>query len=179
MKKNIEELKLICEFMGIEVVETYRVNEHVEYRIKSPYVEKWRGDSRFGLVGGIGEYALLNSTQFNTSLDWLFEVVHVITSKSDEVVHKTHVSISENKVTFTADTKNQWKGISAFLIANYEGDNLIDVLYRSVVEYITWYNSGDERRIYRSHLKSPYYIKDSRVTPEREKRFYQEKTLHD
>ena len=132
MENNIENNKLIAEFLGFELFN----NKYYEL-------------SQFGYMKTNGEWSDVfypETLKFHKDWNWLMEVVENIESLEDterfEItnsgVNITHYQTKEVKFIYNGYHTN--KGM--YLLTEKAVDTKIEAVYMAVVEFIKWYNKN-------------------------------------
>lgn len=127
---NFEQKKLLCEFMGCIVYETYHSSTYSDYTIQGKMVEEFR-DKGYS-VKGFRDKMMFDNIEFDSSFDQLFEVWRELLDRATPGEPNNQVT----KVRYKNLRKLKWyrDSINSLSI----GD--IEYFFKNVVEGIKWFN---------------------------------------
>jgi len=127
--KNLENNKLIAEFMGLDELGRY-------------VPTKLLPSIKYGLFQGIFE---IEETEFHISWDWLMPVVDKIEKLNFEI--NGVVSSVDINIIYGDCIIQDEDGLGELYIYKHsnESGNKLESVYRAVVEFIKWYNKNKEQ----------------------------------
>lgn len=137
-KDQLENARIIADFMGIKEIETFYDN----YGTPEPiWYAKYLDDRTpaFGVKGKCVEH-LLRESKFETSWDWLMPVVEKICkTKIGDGVEYVEYPYLRTFGMLNEETKNPMVRFNGFGL--FEADTLIEATFLAVLNFLKWYYS--------------------------------------
>lgn len=124
---SISKDKLIADFMEVENVFEYKVKQNDSIMTLGLYIAN-------SSEGGIDyTHDGINFIQYGYSFDWLMPVLEKIEKQG---------CIVEIWMSLGKGCRIMKPTLKPCIVAEYEGNSLMEVIYGAIVQYIEWYNES-------------------------------------
>lgn len=146
---EIEETKIICEFLGGEVYEAWKIKDSVTLAWRGEIVKVFR-DKFIGAISAQYDKILVDQCKFKTNVEWLWYVVEYIESLDlSEYMYTWENELGKHSNFMSITVDIEYKSCSVILhnqldpsdwLANFTCDTKLEAVYLSILKFIEWYN---------------------------------------